>query len=354
MIVKSMPGKNKTFTDLATYISRAPASELATNLAHYITRDDASTAPAIVHNLRSKPDADPEVIAREFSENAALAPERKNGNEIYHEILAFAPEDAPVVTYKMLEDLTRKYLDMRAPDCLVYGKIHFDKPHIHVHLMISANPVGSRKRHWMTRDEFNKVKIRINDYQKHRWPELVHSVWKSEHDHSPAVVDPHLATDHIERFSDPVEQQTQRKEREQANRSYTKPELAALLEHVITTAQSEEHLQTLLGQHNLTLVLRGQSYSVKFGPTGRSYRLRSSGYQERFVAAIANWRQTEQAKSEMRDVIATRDRGEWRENTGFATRIMSIIAQVSQRTTSRMAELAKTMRQRIAKDTRER
>ena len=75
------------FSQLATYISRAPASELAGNLATYISRDAAQDTPAILNNLVAKDDRDPRAIAREFSENAALLPTRANGVELYHEIL---------------------------------------------------------------------------------------------------------------------------------------------------------------------------------------------------------------------------------------------------------------------------
>ncbi len=113
-------------------------------LLAYITIPEQA-GPAVLHNLHSDGN-DLAAIHSEFLDNSRYLPPRKNGNVLYHEILSFADFDKPSVTPSILEDLTRQYLELRAPYALAYTKAHFETDCPHMHIIISANALESTRR----------------------------------------------------------------------------------------------------------------------------------------------------------------------------------------------------------------
>ena len=120
MIVKTLRWKTRGFNRLVEYIGKEERGEDETF--------------RLLHNLR--PSHDLTGIARQFWANDAFRKERVNGVVIYHEILAF--ETGHDVPLDVLEDLTREYLELRAPNALAYAEPHFDKDHLHIHVAISG------------------------------------------------------------------------------------------------------------------------------------------------------------------------------------------------------------------------
>ena len=136
---------------------RDPAS--IGQLLGYISREGAGDRP-LLHNLPLSASADLTAAAAAFLENAALLPERKNGIAYYHEILSLSGCDQPQATAEMLLDLARHYLQLRAPAALAYGRVHFDpgpQKNPHIHLAISANLCGPRKKLRLTKAAFRAV-----------------------------------------------------------------------------------------------------------------------------------------------------------------------------------------------------
>ena len=89
MILKSLSRKTQTFRQLIRYIT-TPKS------------------PPILHNL--PPDLATAEIEHAFLDNAQWATARKNGVWLYHEILAFHPQDSPHLSDPILQDLAQHYL----------------------------------------------------------------------------------------------------------------------------------------------------------------------------------------------------------------------------------------------------
>jgi len=115
------------------------------------------------------------VVNRIFAGNARHRPPRKNGGVLYHEVLSLARADRKRATPEVLADLAHHYLTLGAPGVLGYGVVHMDgNPHIH--LMISGNLRGSRKKLRLGRAEFAQVKRDLEVYQKERYPFLSHSL----------------------------------------------------------------------------------------------------------------------------------------------------------------------------------
>ena len=264
MIVKSLPRKTPSFGQLLLYIN-APAE----------------TGPAIFHNLQHQVD-DLEGVESEFRANSRLLAPRKNGNYLYHEILSLGVDDAPLVTPELLEDITRTYLTLRAPQALAYAKAHLESANPHVHLMISANTAGSSKRLRLSRQQFQRVKRQLEQYQREHYPHLTHS----------------LVFDQPRSSRRPKRIQQRRAESERARRlkhegkpaRSRKEALQSTILTELTTASSGQEFSQQLQTHGLRLSRRGRHIAVQEMPNGKRYRLRTLGLETSFQKALSQWR----------------------------------------------------------------
>lgn len=157
MIIKSMSRKSPSFRQLVSYF----------NKEHY------SGAPSFVQNLWAS-DRDPEAIAAEFEHNATFLPKRSNGNYLYHEVVALERNDevSRADQTRILLDLAQHYVKLRAPQQMVYAKMHREAGHLHFHLMISANGVAGKKRLWLRKAELASIQREVENYKLERYPQL--------------------------------------------------------------------------------------------------------------------------------------------------------------------------------------
>jgi len=156
MIIKSMSRKDPSFDQLTNYMLANEGAEID-----------------VRHNLPASSTSPDDMIA-EFQKEHALLPFRVNGNALFHEILALAPNtDVPVrQQIKALRILAERYLERRAPLQLAIGVIHASTAHIHMHLMISSNALYSRRRISLPKSEFAAIKREIENYRIQQFPEL--------------------------------------------------------------------------------------------------------------------------------------------------------------------------------------
>lgn len=160
MILRSMSRKTPSFRELLQYINK-PSSETA--------------SPGILtRNIYGADGEDLESIAREFDRNHSYLPTRKNGNALYHEVLVFESIDHVSKAHQteMLIDIADRYLTLRAPDLLAYGRVHLDTDHVHIHLMISSNAPRSAVRKRLSKSQFRTIQSETETYKLQRYPEL--------------------------------------------------------------------------------------------------------------------------------------------------------------------------------------
>ena len=161
MIVKTLRWKTRGFNRLVDYIGKEDRG------------DEESFR--LLHNLR--PSHNLTGIAGQFWANDAYRKERVNGVVCYHEILSFlSGEDVPL---NVAEDLAREYLELRAPNALAYAEPHFDKGHLHVHIIISGTEFESAKTLRLDNEQFMYVRREIERYQKEHYPELKSLVYQN-------------------------------------------------------------------------------------------------------------------------------------------------------------------------------
>ena len=147
-----------------------------TRLAFYVTKQEGRIPPendfTICHNLR---EGSLEEIIDQFEDNATYCKARKGGNYLIHEWLSFGKDDRHAITPDMLRDLTEKYLSLRAPMGVALAKPHYDRDHVHVHVMLAANEYHSPKKLRLDSTQFIGVRRDLEAFQLEKYPELEHS-----------------------------------------------------------------------------------------------------------------------------------------------------------------------------------
>ncbi len=257
-------------------------------LLAYITIPERVGA-AIAHNLTSDTDDIPSVH-REFLDNYRYLPARKNGNVLYHEILSFSDLDQKDVTPSIVEELTLKYLDLRAPFALAYAQAHFETDCPHVHIMISANKAGSHRRLSLSRAKFARVKRDLEQYQQDRFPFLEHSV----------VLDRSRKQRNQGRRIRQRRNESERDRRltkQQCKDPSRKQQIRDLVAEQLVVARSANGFALRLKVLGLQLYRRGKKFGVQdftacsdTSISGRRYRLKTLGLEDHFHKAIRQWK----------------------------------------------------------------
>jgi hypothetical protein len=93
---------------------------------------------------------------------------------LYHEIISLPEQKGlPIAKQKeILTHLANRYLEQRTGLNLAFGVIHEEKAHLHCHLMISSNEVGSPQRQRLSKAEFSKIQKELESYKLEKFPEL--------------------------------------------------------------------------------------------------------------------------------------------------------------------------------------
>ncbi len=229
MIIKSMARKQPTFGQLIAYFDKG---------------HDRAEGLTFGRNLYDDP-AQSAMVAKAFERNYRHLPKRANGNALYHEVIVLE-RDMDVSDTRQAEvllKLAERYCATRAPHQLAYGRIHRDKDHHHIHLMISANAVRSDKRVRMTKSQFADIQRGLERYKRERFPELGNL-----------------------RIYD------RQAKLEQARQKNT---IRDTLEHLFRQASPDKELLHGLQAAGLRLYQRGQQVGVEVIKTGRRHRLKS-------------------------------------------------------------------------------
>ncbi|MBF0379862.1 MAG: relaxase/mobilization nuclease domain-containing protein [Magnetococcales bacterium] len=145
------------------------------NLFNYLKRDllpDSQRFEPITHNLASTTRLD---IIHEFEMLADKMEERRNGVISQHHIISF--KSGEKLSPDTLRALTVKWIELYGPDRQAYAELHFDRDHIHAHIIFSAcDLLGRRKEVRVDKYQLQKCKIELQEYQKEKFPHLSKSI----------------------------------------------------------------------------------------------------------------------------------------------------------------------------------
>ena len=173
MIIKSLSRKSRSFAQLFDYMNRA-----------------TQKGDAFIWNLHGQ---NRKQILDDFYQNASQLRSHALGNVLYHEVISlkYSPAVSLERQQKALYDLAHKYLLSRGRDLLGYGRIHIEKGHLHMHVMLSANSLNTSKRHRLTKADFRKIQEQCEQYIQQAYPDLAQpSVYQKEPKHQPSSTTP--------------------------------------------------------------------------------------------------------------------------------------------------------------------
>lgn len=243
MIIKSMARKQPSFRQLIEYFDRG---------------HDRDTGLTFSRNLYDDPNQRV-MVAKAFERNHEHLPKRANGNALYHEVIVLERQDglSDRRQAELLLNLAERYCAKRAPNQLAYGRIHQDRDHHHIHLMISSNAVRSDRRVRMTKSQFAEIQRGLERYRLERFPELG----------TLRVYNP-----------DPAREQA----RQPSHRDSLRERLTGLFE----SARSERALLDDVLAAGYRFYRHGQQVGVEHLETGRRHRLRSLGLEAAYGEAF--------------------------------------------------------------------
>ncbi|SFV67845.1 hypothetical protein MNB_SV-3-1338 [hydrothermal vent metagenome] len=247
MIIKSLSRATKSFEALYTYL----------------TRDKASLLNAF--NLYADP-YQKQAVIQEFLNNAKHLKNARGKNYLYHEIISLNPNTLPLQEQQhILTDLVSKYISLRAENHLSFTALHFDKDHLHIHLMISANELEGTKRVRLSKKEFSTIQKELETYLNTTYPQLG-------------------LTKHYNK---------------DLNKIKSKKELLkSTLDDLFSNSHSKEDFKSKSSELKLEFYTRGKTVGVI--SEGKKYRLKTLGVLEAYEKTVARLqvKEVEQEKAE--------------------------------------------------------
>jgi len=118
-----------------------------------------------------------EELEQEFLRNAEYIKESKGANFLYHTVLSFSRESQPYLNRDIMEDLAGEFLRLYSPDAMAYANVHeTEDKQPHLHICHSANGIFDRQRISHSREQYQNIKVMLQEYQRMKYPFLEHSL----------------------------------------------------------------------------------------------------------------------------------------------------------------------------------
>ncbi|MBX7226410.1 MAG: relaxase/mobilization nuclease domain-containing protein [Chitinophagales bacterium] len=125
------------------------------------------------HNVKGK--TIPSWVKQFEKNEAGRVHQRSNSVVIYHDVLSFSNRDTKNLSLEKIEDMGRKYIELRNENALYIAIPHQDKDHWHVHFCISGVEISGLANR-VSRGEFANIKKELERYQIEKYPELSNSI----------------------------------------------------------------------------------------------------------------------------------------------------------------------------------
>jgi len=247
MIIKSMARKEPSFNQILDYMESGRADSRYT----------------VHHNLFGR---NPEMVKEEFVQNSRFLHRRVGGNYMYHEVISITRNHQLELDEQKekLRQIVCDYIRDRAQNNLAYAALHDDKEcNLHFHLIISANEVGSKKRHRLTKHQFDTIKKSLETKVLKHYPELKQ-----------------------EKIINKVSREKlSNKGAELKRRTGQTPQRDVVRQKVgeiFAAAQTREELLAAFDKAGLDFYIRGKAPGVVDRQTGRKHRIKTLGYLPQF------------------------------------------------------------------------
>lgn len=138
-------------------------------------RKDGSKPIVVRKNLRSRKI---ENVIKEFKANEELRVQKRIDRvQIYHTVISFHEKDSRYLNEKTLKDFARQYMKERGNN-IYLATAHFDRGHQHLHICESGSSYMTGKANSMSKARYRELKVKMQEYQKAKYPELSNSLPK--------------------------------------------------------------------------------------------------------------------------------------------------------------------------------
>jgi hypothetical protein len=261
-------------------------------LINYIDKDYGQE---IIHNFLDK---NQEYIINEFLENSKYIEKSKGKNYLYHEVISLSENKLSLKKQQeILIKIGQEYINKRAKNNLVFGKIHLEKNNIHLHLCISANELFNDRRHFLTKKEFLNIQKEMETFIEKNYSNLK----------EPKIYNKDL-TKTISR---------KEQERKQRTNKISKKDLVKnRVIEILQQSKNRDELNNNLEKECLEIYKNGNTIGVKNSLDSKKYRLKTLNILDDYDKFNKKISEIESRKNELkkvREIIQNRDLGLERE-----------------------------------------
>ncbi len=144
-------------------------------LKYVLDKESTVTSWIACHNIHCTSYSIDQLV-QAFTHNDNYRKRRKNGNALYHTILAFSQADQNTLKNNpwILENIAYEFFSKRT-NGLGVGVPHWDTDSPHIHFILSANEYQSSKSTRISKAEFSKLKKHLEQYIQKEYPQIQHS-----------------------------------------------------------------------------------------------------------------------------------------------------------------------------------
>ena len=278
MVLKSLSRKSGT-RQILNYLFKE-------NDKLFTTKQKPNKQKAIIvrHNVRSRT---LDKWVKEFDKNESYRLHRRKDNvKVYHTILSFSNKDKDHIDEKVLRDTAKQYMRLRGENNLFIGTAHYDKDHIHLHLVMPGTKYLTGEANRLSRAEFHQLKLDLDTWQRKKYPNLINS---------------------LPRHGRSKEKQPELDLRS-IRRGTQKESLLKTLEKSYSKSKSlDDFLSKLRTQGHEPYYRSGKLTGVKY-EGGLKFRLNKLGYGKNKIAELGARFKEEKELSELRDLRGGRPR----------------------------------------------
>lgn len=246
-------------------------------LVNYLFKQekDSKPKPILKHNLRSRTTKG---WTKELDKNFELRLNRRKDNiRLHHTIISFSNKDKKQINPELLKDITKKYIELRGKDNIYLASSHYDKEHIHLHIVMSSTKLITGESNRISRQEFKDLKLALDEYQKEKYPELIHSLPAHGKSQKLQLSDPEL------------------KLQDREGKLSQKQGLLETVETVYSRSKSVDNFLSELKSEGIKTYNRGgKVYGVE-DESGRHYRFNTLGFDLKKLEEL-DWQAQEEAK----------------------------------------------------------
>lgn len=255
-------------------------------LVQYLFKNEKAQnpKPILKHNLRSRTTKG---WTKEFENNFESRIHRRKDNiRLHHTIISFSNKDKEKINPEMLKDITKKYIELRGKDNIYLASSHYDKEHIHLHIVMSSTKLITGESNRISRLEFKDLKLALDRYQREKYPELVNSL--PAHGKSKAF-----------QLSDP-EQKLQDRE----GKLSQKQELKQRVEVIYNRSKSVDNFLSELNSEGINTYDRGgKVYGIE--TESNHYRFKTLGFDLQMLEELD--RQAQAEARQLQELASLRD-----------------------------------------------